>query len=133
MKCALFTACFVLWEMSLCLAYQPTAQLDQVRLNRGLELYRSQGCGTCHAFSKAETKGIFGPAHDALFVIAQARVQSPDYHGKASSAESYILESLLEPNAYLVPGYALTRFHMPAYTHLSQEDLDALVYLLMQP
>lgn len=102
-------------------------------LAQGLELYLSQGCGICHTLSKADSKGVFGPPHDALFVIAQARFQSPDYPGEAASAEAYIRESLLEPSAYIIPGYALTRFHMPAYTHLSQEDLDALIYLLMKP
>lgn len=109
------------------------ASLDQERFARGLELYISQGCGGCHAFSKAGTKGIFAPSHDDFLAVAQARFQNPDYHGQAESAEAYILESLVEPNAYIVPGYAMTRFHMPAYTHLNQDDLDALVYLLMQP
>jgi len=33
----------------------------------------------------------------------------------------------------LVDGYQITRFPMPVFTNLSAHELDALVYLLMQP
>jgi mono/diheme cytochrome c family protein len=123
---------FVFFIVSMCFSQTPAA-LDQEKFDRGLELYLTQGCGICHTLSKANTKGIFGPSHDGFIGVAQARFQSPDYRGEAKSADEYALESTLKPTAYIVPGYALTRFHMPAYTHLSPDDLDALVHMLLQP
>lgn len=100
---------------------------------RGLELYLSNSCGVCHAFSKADTKGTFGPAHDGLSVIAPARFQDPNYMGEATTAEAYIRESLLEPERYLVPPYGANRYKMPAYIALSEEDIEALTSFLLQP
>jgi mono/diheme cytochrome c family protein len=100
---------------------------------KGLELYLKNSCGVCHTLGKAETKGQFGPAHDGLGVVAAARIQDPNYTGKATTAEDYIRESILEPQTYLVPGYGVSRYKMPAFTNLSQEDVDALVYMLSQP
>ena len=96
----------------------------------GLEVYHAAYCGTCHALRSAGTTGMFGPPHDAVGVIAGARIQDPHYHGAATTAEAYIRESIVAPNAYLVPGYGLTSHHMPAYTALNKNDLDALVTML---
>ena len=111
---------------------QDAAGLDRERYQRGLEIYLDNFCGGCHLLSAAGTSGFFGPAHDAAGVIAAARVQDPNYRGGAVDAAGYLLESLLDPGAYRVPGFALSRHRMPAYGHLSEEDLDALVYLLLQ-
>jgi hypothetical protein len=59
--------------------------------------------------------------------IADERIQAPGYAGSATTAEDYIRESLLDPKAYLVPGYEVTSHHMPAYVHLEEGDINALV------
>jgi cytochrome c2 len=100
---------------------------------RGLELYLANSCGVCHSFSKANTKGSFGPAHDGLSVIVLARIQDPNYKGEATTAEAYIRESLLSPERYLVPPYGSSRYKMPAYVNLSEDDIEALIYFLLQP
>jgi mono/diheme cytochrome c family protein len=78
-------------------------------VERGLELYLANSCGVCHTSSKANTKGGFGPSHDGLSVIALARIQDPNYTGKATTAEAYVRESLLEPEVYLTPPYGATK------------------------
>jgi hypothetical protein len=98
---------------------------------RGLDVYRQQYCGICHQLSAAETAGKFGPAHDAMGAIAEQRLEAPGYNGAATTPGEYILESLINPKAYLVPGYELTSHHMPAYAHLEQSDLEALVQMLL--
>lgn len=98
---------------------------------RGLEVYGAQYCGTCHRLTAAGAQGMFGPVQDAMGVIAGARIGDPNYRGEATSAEAYIRESIVSPRAYLVPGYAITHHHMPAYTALSEADLDALVKMLV--
>jgi mono/diheme cytochrome c family protein len=98
----------------------------------GLRIYREQYCGTCHAFAAAGTAGIFGPPHDDMRAIAQQRIREATYAGRATSVEEYLRESLIEPGAYRVPGYERTRFLMPAYTNLTETQVDALVRFLLQ-
>ena len=97
---------------------------------RGVEVYHEQHCGTCHTLTRAGTGGAFAPSHDGVATHAEARIHDPNYHGEAVSASDYIHESIQNPGAYKVPGYEHTRFTMPAYTGLSAEDLDALVFML---
>jgi mono/diheme cytochrome c family protein len=107
------------------------ANIDLVE--RGLELYLANSCGVCHTFSKANTKGSFGPSHDGLGVIAPARIQDPKYKGEATTAEAYIRESLTQPARYFVPPYGSSRYKMPAYVNLSEDDIEALISFLLQP
>jgi hypothetical protein len=100
-------------------------------VGRGLEVYREQYCGICHQFSVAETGGLFGPTHDGIGAIADERIQAPGYAGSATTGEEYIRESLLDPKAYIVPGYELTSHHMPTYAHLEEGDINALVQMLL--
>jgi hypothetical protein len=51
--------------------------------------------------------------------------------GGATTAREYIRESIVSPDAYLVPGYEVTSHHMPAYGHLEEGEIQALVQLLL--
>ncbi len=98
----------------------------------GLEVYRQQYCGVCHALDTSGTAGAFGPTHNGMGATAEERISDAAFTGVAATAEEYILESLVNPSIYIVPGYERTRFTMPAYTHLSEADLNALVQMLLQ-
>ena len=100
-------------------------------VERGRALYLEHHCGACHALAATGSQGFFGPAHDAVAVIAAARIADPDYRGDAETAAEYLRESIVAPGAYMVPGYAFTRHSMPAYD-LPEADLDALVAYLME-
>ena len=78
----------------------------------------------------AETHGTFGPTHNGMGAIAAARIIAPDYTGAATTAAGYIEESLLQPEVYVVPDYAMTSHQMPVYAHLTAEQLTALVAFL---
>jgi len=97
---------------------------------RGIEVYQEQHCGICHTLKRAGTAGRFGPPHDSVGARAAARIHDPSYRGKATTAADYIRESIRDPTAYRVPGYEHTHFNMPAFTNISDEDLDALVFML---
>ena len=103
----------------------------QGEYERGLEVYKGYYCGLCHQSSAAGTEGIFGPTHDALAEIAAARLLEPGYEGEATDAEGYIRESTIQPERYVVPDFTLARHRMPAYTHMSEEELSALIYFLL--
>jgi mono/diheme cytochrome c family protein len=97
----------------------------------GQEVYAQYYCGMCHQLDAAGTKGTFGPTHNAMRNIASERIQDLNYRGAAVTIEAYLRESILQPEAYIVPGYVATPHRMPAYTQLSDHELDALVLLLM--
>jgi nitric oxide reductase subunit C len=101
-------------------------------VTRGQEVYRAQFCGTCHALSSVGTTGRFGPTHDGVGDLAEERIREPAYGGTARTAEEYLLESIVEPGAYRVAGFGGTRFVMPSYRHLPEEDLVALVQMLLR-
>ena len=107
-------------------------EVDEVLLARGIEVYRAQYCGSCHALDAANTRGIFGPPHNAVALDAEERINAENYVGDAQTAEAYLRESILEPKAYFTPGYAASNHQMPAYGHLPEEDIDAMVYMLLQ-
>jgi len=96
----------------------------------GLQIYREQYCGVCHQLSAAKTAGTFGPPQDGIGETAQQRIQDSGYTGDATTAVEYVLESLTNPQIYIVPGYELTSHQMPAYTHLDEQKLSALVQWL---
>lgn len=104
---------------------------DAALLALGADLYRRQACGVCHKLSAIGSEGTFGPPHDNLAAIAAQRLQEERYHGAATTAEEYIRESIVDPLAFLVEGYQITRFPMPIFTNLSPQEVDALVYLLL--
>jgi nitric oxide reductase subunit C len=103
---------------------------DARMVDLGIEVYQTQRCGSCHTLTRAGTTGIFGPPHDSLAAVAQLRIQDPNYHGAATSAEEYIRESIADPGAFRAPGYTRTHFPMPDYSGLAPEDLEALVFML---
>ncbi len=73
----------------------------------GLELAESAqaGCSACHLISNV------GPAWEAaggepgIGRRAELRIQASDYSGEATTATQYLLESIVNSNAYVVEGY----------------------------
>lgn len=104
---------------------------DIALAEQGAAVYRAQYCGICHALSVAGTRGAFGPPHDGIGATAAQRVAEPSYSGAATTAAGYLYESLVKPDAYFVEGYISSSHRMPPYTHLSEEELQALVAFLL--
>ena len=98
----------------------------------GTAVYKAQYCGLCHRFARAGTGGNFGPPHDGLAATASERIQSESYTGAATTAAEYVRESIVDPDVYVVPGYASAWSRMPAYKDLTPEELEALVHLLLE-
>ena len=98
----------------------------------GLQVYKQQYCGICHQLDFANTAGMLGPTQNDMGTIAEQRIEDSRYTGQATTAAGYIRESIVDPAAYYVEGYEQSRHHMPAVTHLSEAELDALVQMLLQ-
>jgi nitric oxide reductase subunit C len=69
---------------------------------RGSEIFQSTAaCASCH--SLAADVVIVGPSLARIGTLAGERVRDPSYTGKASDAGGYLRESILDPDAFVVP------------------------------
>lgn len=87
---------------------------------RGGQVYRALNCGSCHEPNLFGQR--LGPPLDHVGSVAATR-------RTGMSAEAYLRESIVDPGAYVVPGYTdsmprgLDRSLLPG-------DLDALIAYL---
>lgn len=114
-------------------APQP-ASGDPVAQGQALFRKTPPGCFACH--STVAGVNLVGPSLAGIAGRAAERIQSPDYHGKATDAPGYIAESIREPNAFLVAGPTYStngQSLMPGdfAKTLDQGQIDALVAYLM--
>jgi nitric oxide reductase subunit C len=71
---------------------------------RGSQLYATLPCASCHDITQPLPGGAVCPNLGNIATEAARIVRAPDYHGHARDAAGYIRESIVDPNAYLVPG-----------------------------
>jgi len=80
------------------------------------------GCSTCHSLEPDVT--LVGPSLAGIAATAAGRVDG-------MSAEEYIRQSILEPDAYVVDGFVAGTM-VPGWDKaLSEQDLNNLVAFLM--
>jgi nitric oxide reductase subunit C len=103
---------------------------------QGQAIFRSPAaaCSACHSVSPGVN--LAGPSLAGMAQRAEETVRSPDYHGEAKDGTGYILESIVKPSAYLVPGPMYSAggvsFMSSNYAEqLKPDEIDRLVdYLL---
>jgi nitric oxide reductase subunit C len=76
---------------------------------RGKQLYARLPCASCHDITQPWPGGEVCPNLGNIATEAARIVRLPDYRGRAGNAAGYIRESIVEPNAYLVPGPSYRR------------------------
>ncbi len=84
-------------------------------------VFASSGCGGCHTFTAAGTDGAVGPNLDR--VAADAKKAGED-------TAAYVKESIVDPNKFIVPGYAAGVMPGNFGDSLSPGEIDALVAYL---
>ncbi len=89
--------------------------------NPGAAAFASGGCGSCHMFKPAGSKGQIGPGLDNLAADAQKAGQP---------LADYVKQSIVDPNAYLVPGFQKGVMPTTFGQSLSAPQIDALVKYL---
>ncbi|HKT34510.1 MAG TPA: hypothetical protein VJR03_06730 [Nitrospira sp.] len=68
-------------------------------------IFTRAGCPVCHRIPGiAGADGRVGPPL-MLGTTGRERLQDPSYHGRARTVHEYIVESVLEPEVFVVPGY----------------------------
>jgi hypothetical protein len=96
------------------------------------EQFLRAGCPVCHTIPGiAAASGLVGPPL-VLGTTASARLADPRYNGRAKTVREYIIESILTPQEYVVPGYPEKT--MPSWygSKLSASALDQMVSYLEQ-
>jgi nitric oxide reductase subunit C len=71
---------------------------------RGAGVFARLPCTSCHDITRPSPGGEICPNLGSIATQAARTVRSPEYHGKAKDAAGYIRESIVDPNAYIVPG-----------------------------
>jgi mono/diheme cytochrome c family protein len=97
-----------------------TAGLAQAKT--GEQIFTAAGCAGCHTFSPAGSNGTIGPNLNDLKAAAAK-------FGKGKTPEEYVRESILDPGAFLVPGFSNA---MPSFKgRLTDKQIQTMVdYLL---
>ncbi len=102
---------------------------------RGAQLFQgTAACASCHSLEPGVV--LVGPSLATIGTLARERVSGPSYEGKATDAAAYLRESILEPDAFIVPGGNFTleagRSLMPAIVgrQLTDAQIDDLVTYL---
>jgi hypothetical protein len=68
-------------------------------------VFTRAGCPVCHRIPGiAGAEGRVGPPL-WLGTTGQQRLHDPTYRGRAKTVHEYIVESVLEPGVFIVPGY----------------------------
>ena len=87
------------------------------------------GCITCHSLTPDVV--LIGPALAGVATHSTATIAQPDYTGKAKSVEEYLYESIIAPNAYIAPGFALDLMRPTFATELTAQEIADLVAFLL--
>ena len=104
---------------------------------RGGKLVGALPCVSCHDVSKPWPGGDICPNLGNIATEAARIVRSREYRGKAKTAAEYLRESIVDPNAYIVPGAAYRAANgksvMPSDfgTTLTGAQIDDLVAYLL--
>ena len=108
-----------------------TQKLPAGDAKKGEALATSQGCVGCHVASTTGPAWLSKPDQPGIGARAETRITQSDYKGKATTPEQYLLESIVDPPAYIVPGFDTVK--MPAtfgQTLTAQDAADLIAYLL---
>jgi cytochrome c oxidase subunit II len=97
-----------------------TAGLAQA--TTGEQIFTAAGCAGCHTFSPAGSNGTIGPDLNDLEAAATK-------FGKGKPPEDYVRESIVKPEAFIVPGFGNA---MPSFQgRLTDKQIQTLIdYLL---
>jgi cytochrome c oxidase subunit 2 len=110
-------AAFAKWEHS-----QGKAISSPNAAVAGKAVFVNNGCGACHTLTAAGASGKVGPDLDKL----------PQEARKAGQPlAAFIRQSIVDPNAYIAPGYPKNVMPATFGQSLSKQQLDALVQYLI--
>ena len=90
---------------------------------QGQSVFRANQCASCHTLSAAQATGTIGPDLDKLVAYARQAKQP---------LAAFVHESIVDPGAYVQPGYPNGLMPTTFGTSLTKQQLDALEAFLVQ-
>ncbi len=91
----------------------------------------SLGCASCHVLTAVGPKWAAEGGEPGIGTRAEARFQATGYAGSATSAEQYLFESIVLPNANVVEGFQPNLMPQNYADRLSAQDAaDLIAYML---
>lgn len=118
-------------------ATSPVAGSDVMEL--AMEGFKKGACGACHVIPGVPgAQGTLGPDLSQIAEVAEKRLESGEYTGKAKSVLDYLHEAIVEPDAFVAPdcnGVPCQKGLMPANLGalLSPAEIEAVVQYLYHP
>jgi mono/diheme cytochrome c family protein len=97
----------------------------------GAALAESLGCTGCHVLSTVGPGWMAQGGEPGIGARAEARIGQDDYAGEAATPEEYLVESVLLPNAYTVPGFEAVQMPTNYGERLTAQQLSDLVAYLL--
>ena len=88
----------------------------------GKAVFAANGCAACHTYTPAAATGKVGPDLDHLATDAQK--------ANRGTLVQYVHESIIDPNAYIVPGFAASVMPPNFGTTIKKADLANLIAFL---
>lgn len=108
-----------------------TIELPEGDAAVGEILATAKGCAGCHVTQAIGPGWVASGDNPGIGTRAETRFSEAGYAGQATSAQQYLLESIVNPNAYVVEGYADTL--MPkdyGQTLTAEEAANLIAYML---
>ncbi|HSR47299.1 MAG TPA: c-type cytochrome [Anaerolineales bacterium] len=91
----------------------------------------SLGCAACHLLSNAGPAWTADGANPGIATRAGERLAETGYAGQAETPDQYLLESVVNPNIYLVDGFQAGIMPANFATRLTHQDAaDLIAYML---
>jgi cytochrome c2 len=87
------------------------------------------GCATCH--SVEPDKKLVGPSLAGIATDAANTVKEPDYKGQAKTAQDWLRESIINPNADVAEGFQPNLMPQNLKDELSSQEINSLIAYLM--
>ena len=100
----------------------PAGAPDAATLAAGKKVFLANGCGSCHTLKDAGSGGNIGPNLDKLAADAKTAGKTLD---------AYVHESIVDPNAYIVPGFPKDVMTKGFGQTLTPAQLSALIAYLI--
>ena len=89
------------------------------------------GCAACHTLSTVGPAWAGEGATPGIGARAAARLDEPGYGGAATTAEQYLLESVVETNTYLVAGFEANIMPGAFGARLTPQDAAHLIAYML--
>jgi mono/diheme cytochrome c family protein len=108
-----------------------TKELPEGDAAAGEALSVSLGCTACHITTATGPAWLPTAEQPGIGERATTEFTLPEYTGNATSAEQYLFESIVDPNVFLVSGFASGLMPQNYSTTLTDQNMaDLIAYLL---